>query len=166
MVFLTVLFLFIVTINGYCQDKQFDTTKWIGLKTDLQTRTATIIRFQVSIMRSKGIDKKEWAQLGLHAANLSKHLDTVTTINSAAIKTTTKINSSLTKALGQIIMQLMKNDQKTVKESAEITANMEAIEKQLIITKQLYNKACEESNRPDLVFDEKTSASQPVGLGS
>jgi hypothetical protein len=116
-------------------------------------------------MRSKGIDQKLWAEMAINAVDLAKHLDTMKTINSAAMKTTTKLNSNLSKSFGKIIMQLVMNDQKTLNESAEITAKMESIEKQLITTKGIYNKACEESNRLDLVFDEKTPANKPVGVG-
>ncbi|HEX8462908.1 MAG TPA: hypothetical protein VF623_15850 [Segetibacter sp.] len=152
---LSLLILLFCPVIVLSQNKQFDTARWTGLRTELIKRTDAILLFQVRIMRSKEIDKKLWAELAVDALNLAKKLDSSKTINSAAIKTTTKLNSKLSKTFGQILMQLMMHDQKTLNESAEITAKMEAIEKQLMVLKEAYNKACAESNRPDLVFDER-----------
>jgi hypothetical protein len=49
----------------------------------------------------------------------------------------------------------MQNDQATLTASSKATARMEAIEKELIEAKRAYNKACEDSNRPDLVLMKK-----------
>ncbi len=162
---LALLFTLLSPAFTFSQDKQFDNNKWTSLRAELKKRTDAILLFQLSLMRSKGLDKKVWAQLAKDALYLSNHVDSVQTINTTAIKTTTRLNSNLTKTLGQTIAQLLMNDQKALKESAEMTAKLEAIEKQLIIEKQAYNKACEDSNRPDLLFDEKTSSTRPVGLG-
>ena len=163
---LTLLFLSFLPVSSFAQDKPFDSTKRTVLRLKLLDRTNAILQFQVGFMRSKGVDKKIWAELGKNAATLQRHLDTAKTINSALLKTTSTLNSSLTKTLGQIILQVMQKDQATRTASSKTTARMEAIEKELIEAKRAYNKACEDSNRPDLVSNRKTPAHRPTGLGS
>ena len=153
--FLSLLFLLIHPSHSFSQAKEFHDTKWTSLRSALLNRANDIMTFQVALMDSKTIDKKIWAELAKDAVSLSKHLDSVPLINTASMKLTNGLNNKLTFSLGLVIMQLVTKDQPMLEKLSALTAKLEANEQRLIAEQKIYNAACTESNRPDLLFENK-----------
>lgn len=142
---------------GQVEDKEIQ-QKWAELVVPLKTRASLIDDFTKELIMKLVPDKKLNIKTNDLAKEIISILDSNGNITAASVKNVFSKNMDLTNSFSKVMVKLEDfRDNKTVTQLLEMLPQIEGLENNINLQKNIYNEACKKNKRLDLQFINKNS---------